>query len=233
MNKEWKFAFEKTIPVLAGYLSIGIAFGLLMQNMGYNVFWALLISLILYAGSMQFVLLQFFTGGASLITVAIMTLLVNSRHLFYGLSFIDTFRSMGKKYLYMVHSLTDETYSLLCSYEPQEGLDTKKVMFLMSIFDHCYWLIGTALGSLAGSLITFDTTGIDFAMTALFVVIAVDQWKAYKKHLPALLGAAVTLVSLTVVGADNMLLPALAVIVGVLLLLRDRLDVKQDAVKEL
>lgn len=97
-----------------------------MQNMGYNVFWALLISLILYAGSMQFVLLQFFTGGASLITVAIMTLLVNSRHLFYGLSFIDTFRSMGKKYLYMVHSLTDETYSLLCSYEPQEGLDTKK-----------------------------------------------------------------------------------------------------------
>ena len=175
MKKEWKFAFEKTIPVLAGYLSIGIAFGLLMQNMGYNVFWALLISLILYAGSMQFVLLQFLTGGTSLITVAIMTLLVNSRHLFYGLSFIDTFRSMGKKYLYMVHSLTDETYSLLCSYEPQEGMDTKKVMFLMSIFDHCYWLIGTALGSLAGSLITFDTTGIDFAMTALFTVIFIGM----------------------------------------------------------
>lgn len=228
MNKEWKFAFEKTIPVLAGYLSIGIAFGLLMQNMGYNVFWAMLISLILYAGSMQFVLLQFLTGGTSLITVAIMTLLVNSRHLFYGLSFIDTFRSMGKKYLYMVHSLTDETYSLLCSYEPQEGLDTKKVMFLMSIFDHCYWLIGTALGSLAGSLITFDTTGIDFAMTALFTVIFIEQWKGEKSHIPALTGIIAGIGCLLVFGPDNFILPTLLISVAVLMALKSRILAKEQ-----
>lgn len=230
MRKVLRIAFVKSVPVMAGYLSIGIAFGLLMQEMGYNVFWALLISLILYAGSMQFVLLQFLSGGASLLTVAVTTLLVNSRHLFYGLSFMDTFRSMGKKYLYMVHSLTDETYSLLCSYQPQEGEDGKQVMFWISLLDHIYWLVGTALGALAGGLIPFDTTGIDFAMTALFVVIFVEQWKGAKSHLPAIAGLVCGVLSLLVFGADHFILPAM--ILGIAVLLGSKKYVLQKETEE-
>ncbi len=230
MRKVLRIAFVKSVPVMAGYLSIGIAFGLLMQEMGYNVFWALLISLILYAGSMQFVLLQFLSGGASLLTVAVTTLLVNSRHLFYGLSFMDTFRSMGKKYLYMVHSLTDETYSLLCSYQPQEGEDGKQVMFWISLLDHIYWLVGTALGALAGGLIPFDTTGIDFAMTALFVVIFVEQWKGAKSHLPAIAGLVCGVLSLLVFGADRFILPAM--ILGIAVLLGSKKYVLQKETEE-
>ena len=230
MRKVLRIAFVKSVPVMAGYLSIGIAFGLLMQEMGYNVFWALLISLILYAGSMQFVLLQFLSGGASLLTVAGTTLLVNSRHLFYGLSFMDTFRSMGKKYLYMVHSLTDETYSLLCSYQPQEGEDGKQVMFWISLLDHIYWLVGTALGALAGGLIPFDTTGIDFAMTALFVVIFVEQWKGAKSHLPAIAGLVCGVLSLLVFGADRFILPAM--ILGIAVLLGSKKYVLQKETEE-
>ena len=230
MRKVLRIAFVKSVPVMAGYLSIGIAFGLLMQEMGYNVFWALLISLILYAGSMQFVLLQFLSGGASLLTVAVTTLLVNSRHLFYGLSFMDTFRSMGKKYLYMVHSLTDETYSLLCSYQPQEGEDGKQVMFWISLLDHIYWLVGTALGALAGGLIPFDTTGIDFAMTALFVVIFVEQWKVAKSHLPAIAGLVCGVLSLLVFGADRFILPAM--ILGIAVLLGSKKYVLQKETEE-
>ena len=230
MRKVLRIAFVKSVPVMAGYLSIGIAFGLLMQEMGYNVFWALLISLILYAGSMQFVLLQFLSGGASLLTVAVTTLLVNSRHLFYGLSFMDTFRSMGKKYLYMVHSLTDETYSLLCSYQPQEGEDGKQVMFWISLLDHIYWLVGTALGALAGGLIPFDTTGIDFAMTALFVVIFVEQWKGAKSHLPAIAGLVCGVLSLLVFGADRFILPAM--ILGIAVLLGSKKYVLQKEIEE-
>ncbi len=230
MRKVLRIAFVKSVPVMAGYLSIGIAFGLLMQEMGYNVFWALLISLVLYAGSMQFVLLQFLSGGASLLTVAVTTLLVNSRHLFYGLSFMDTFRSMGKKYLYMVHSLTDETYSLLCSYQPQEGEDGKQVMFWISLLDHIYWLVGTALGALAGGLIPFDTTGIDFAMTALFVVIFVEQWKGAKSHLPAIAGLVCGVLSLLVFGADRFILPAM--ILGIAVLLGSKKYVLQKETEE-
>ncbi len=230
MRKVLRIAFVKSVPVMAGYLSIGIAFGLLMQEMGYNVFWALLISLILYAGSMQFVLLQFLSGGASLLTVAVTTLLVNSRHLFYGLSFMDTFRSMGKKYLYMVHSLTDETYSLLCSYQPQEGEDGKQAMFWISLLDHIYWLVGTALGALAGGLIPFDTTGIDFAMTALFVVIFVEQWKGAKSHLPAIAGLVCGVLSLLVFGADRFILPAM--ILGIAVLLGSKKYVLQKETEE-
>lgn len=230
MRKVLRIAFVKSVPVMAGYLSIGIAFGLLMQEMGYNVFWALLISLVLYAGSMQFVLLQFLSGGASLLTVAVTTLLVNSRHLFYGLSFMDTFRSMGKKYLYMVHSLTDETYSLLCSYQPQEEEDGKQVMFWISLLDHIYWLVGTALGALAGGLIPFDTTGIDFAMTALFVVIFVEQWKGAKSHLPAIAGLVCGVLSLLVFGADRFILPAM--ILGIAVLLGSKKYVLQKETEE-
>ena len=230
MKETVRFAFLKTIPVMLGYLFLGLAFGLLLQEAGYSFWWALLASTIVYAGSIQFVLVSFLGGGTSLPAVAVMTLLINSRHAFYGLSFVEKFRKM-KTYPYMVFSLTDETYSLLCSLKTPAGVDEKKAMFLISLFDQMYWIAGSVAGAALGQVLPFDMTGIDFAMTALFVVIAVEQWESVKQHLPALLGFGVTLVSLLIVGAENMLPPALVVMVGLLLLLRGRLE-RSDHAKE-
>ena len=214
-----------------GYLAIGMAFGFMLQAIGYNFIWAFFMSLTIYAGSGQYLGVQLLNTHATLGTVALMTLLINFRHLVYGLSMLEKFRGMGPRKFYMIFSLTDETYALLSSVQVPAGVEPRSFYFSIALLDHSYWILGSVIGAVAGALLPIDTTGIDFAMTALFVVIAVDQWKAYKKHLPALLGAVVTLISLTLVGADNMLLTELAVIVGALLLLRDRLDESQETQK--
>ena len=232
-RKTLSAAFPVTVPVLMGYLAIGMAFGFMLQAIGYNYIWAFFMSLTIYAGSGQYLGVQLLNTHATLGTVALMTLLINFRHLVYGLSMLEKFRGMGLRKFYMIFSLTDETYALLSSVQVPAGVEPHSFYFSIALLDHSYWILGSVIGAVAGALLPIDTTGIDFAMTALFVVIAVDQWKAYKKHLPALLGAIVTLVSLTLVGADNMLLPALAVIVVALLLLRGRLDEEpQSTVKE-
>ena len=186
---EFRFALRQTAPVLCGYLFLGLAFGLLLQQAGYGWPWALLISGIVYAGSMQFVLVGLLGGGfASLASVALTTLSVNSRHLFYGLSFLDTFRQMGRAKPYMIFSLSDETYSLQCSVQIPEQLNANRVRLWISALDQGYWVAGSVTGAALGSVLPFDLTGIDFAMTALFVVIFVDQWRAAKSHLPAVAG---------------------------------------------
>ena len=195
-------AFHVTIPVLMGYLAIGMAFGLMMDSAGYNVFWALLMSLIIYAGAGQYM-------GV--------TLLLNFRHMFYGLSMLEKFRGMGLRKLYMIFSLTDETYALLASAKAPEGVREKDYYLAIALMDHSYWVLGTVLGSLLGNALSFDTTGVDFAMTALFIVIAVGQWKGTRNHLPAAIGCLATLASLRLAGEDNMLILALVVIVAALL----------------
>lgn len=209
--REIRFAFTQTIPVLLGYIFLGIAFGLLLQDAGYSFWWAFFCSLFIYAGSMQFVLVTLLTGGVSLIYAAVMTLFINGRHIFYGLSFIEKFRKMGKAYPYMVFSLTDETYSVLCSLKVPEWMNEKRISFLIALFDHSYWIIGSVLGAVIGELITFDTTGIDFSMTALFVVIVLNQWVESREHRPALIGAVIGILCLFLFGADKFLLPALTV----------------------
>jgi 4-azaleucine resistance transporter AzlC len=216
MKKTLQFAFIQTLPVFFGYIFLGIAFGLLLQKAGFNALWALFISTFVYAGSMQFVLISFLSSGISLISVALITLSVNSRHIFYGLSFIEKFKSMGKAYPYMIFSLTDETYSLLCGTTIPAHLDVKKVRFSIALLDQVYWILGSVLGALLGELILFNTTGIDFAMTALFVVIFVEQWLAAKSHFAALLGLSCGVLSLIVFGPSNFILPALIVTVSVL-----------------
>lgn len=196
--------------MLCGYLFLGIAFGLLLQRAGYGWPWALCISLFVYSGALQFVLVGFLSGGASLLSVAVMALSLGSRHIFYGLSFLDKFREMGKKGLYMVFSLTDETYSLLCGTRSFDA-DEKKLYFWMSLLNQLYWLAGSVLGAVAGGLLPLDLTGIDFAMTALFVVIFVEQWKSFSSHLPAVVGAVCGVASLLVFGAEGFVLPALAI----------------------
>lgn len=217
MKKEMLFAVKQTIPVFLGYIFLGIAFGLLLQNAGYGPVWALASSVFIYAGSMQFVMITMLTSGATLLFVAVMTLFINGRHIFYGLSFIETFRKMGKLAPYMIFSLTDETYSVLLSAKIPDEMNEKRTMFMMSLFDHIYWITGSVLGGLIGELITFDTTGIDFSMTALFVVIVVNQWLENKNHIPAIIGLFVSVICLVLLGPDKFLLPALCIIAAILL----------------
>ena len=217
-------AFPVTVPVLMGYLAIGMAFGLMLQSAGYGVVWAFFMSLTIYAGSGQYLGVSLLATGASLPQVAFLTLMINFRHLVYGLSMLEKFRGMGARKLYMMFSLTDETYALLSSARPPEGVEEHDFYFCVALLDHSYWILGSVIGSLAGAALGFDTTGVDFAMTALFLVIAVGQWKAAGSHLPALMGAAATLASLMLVGEEDMLLPALGIIVLVLTLMRPRLE---------
>ena len=224
-------AFPVTVPVLMGYLAIGMAFGFMLQAIGYNFIWAFFMSLTIYAGSGQYLGVSLLSSAASLGTVALMTLLINFRHLVYGLSMLEKFRGMGWRKFYMIFSLTYETYALLSSAQAPVGVDPKKFYFAIALLDQSYWIIGSVIGAVAGEILPISTEGIDFAMTALFVVIAVDQWKAYRKHLPALIGGAVTIVCLLILGQifgqQQMLIVSLAVIVALMLALRDRLEEKE------
>ncbi len=235
MKKELPFAVRQTIPVLCGYLFLGIAFGLLLQKAGFSSVWAFVISLIVYAGSMQFVLVGFLAAGTPIVTVALMTLIVNSRHLFYGLTFIRKFKEMGKQYFYMIFSLTDETYSVLCSVKVPEALDEKRVMFLIAVLNQSYWITGSVLGALIGENIKFPSQGIEFAMTALFIVIYLEQWKESKSHIPAITGIIVSLLLLILTGPSVFLLPSLFVISLFLIISRKKIEeneVKTEIDKE-
>lgn len=226
--KTLRYAFIRTLPVLCGYIFLGIAFGLLLQEGGYDLRWALLISTCVYAGSMQFVMLGFLGTDMSLLSVALMTLSVNCRHIFYGLSMLSTYKGMGRVFPYMVFSLTDETYSLQISPEPIPAeCDEKRARFIISLLDQIYWVLGSVIGTALGQIIPFDMTGVDFAMTALFVVIFVDQWRGAKTHLPALVGAACAIVSLLIFGANSFLLPALCTSCLLLLVLQTPITQKE------
>lgn len=220
-----QYAFKQSVPVMLGYLFLGIAFGLMLQNAGYHFLWAFAISVCVYAGSMQFIMVTLLSGGASLVYTAIMTLFINGRHIFYGFSFIERYRRMGKAYPYMVFSLTDETYSLLCRTKISMELDEKKVTFWISLLNQCYWIAGSVIGGLAGQLITFDSTGIDFSMTALFVAITVEQWQENKNHIPAVSGFIASMLFLILLGADRFILPSLTLSVILLLITRKRMEV--------
>lgn len=228
-NNEFKFAFMQTIPVMLGYLCLGVAFGLMLQNAGYHFIWAFICSLCIYAGSMQFVLVTLLTGGVSLIYAAVMTLFINGRQIFYGLSLIDKFKSMGRVYPYMIFSLTDETYSLLCSVKIPDDLNERKTFFLISLFNHLYWIVGSVIGAVAGQLISFDTTGVDFSMTALFIVIVLDQWRESESHISALAGFVIGTIFLLILGPDKFLVPSLAVVSAFLIFMRGKMGEKEAA----
>lgn len=217
-------AFPHTVPVLMGYLAIGIVFGWMLASIGYNALWAFLMSLTIYAGSGQYLGVELLATMAPLADVAFLTLILNFRHLVYGLSLLEKFRGMGWRKPYMMLALTDETYALLANLSAPDGVDEKQFYFSIALLDHIYWIAGSVIGAIAGSLIKINTQGIDFAMTALFLVIAVEQWESYPSHIPAVLGAGGTLAALVLLGPDNMLIPALCVIVAGLLLLRGRLE---------
>jgi len=197
---------------MAGYMVLGFGFGIIAQKSGYGIVWVLAMSGLIYAGSMQYVAISLLTGGASLLTAAVTTLMVNARHLFYGISMVEPYDKVGKGKAYRIFALTDETYSLVCTAEGPDGTDFRQYSFFVSLLDHVYWVTGSALGAVAGSLITFNTAGVDFAMTALFITVFVEQWKSSNNHLPALIGLAASIVCLVLFGSENFLIPAMAVI---------------------
>ena len=212
MKRLIKRSFLDTLPVMAGYMVLGFGFGLVSTEKGYGILWAIAMSTFIYAGSMQYVALDLLSGGATLITAAITTLMVNARHLFYGITMVEHYKGMGKRKPYLIFSLTDETYSLLCSGKAPDGLFFRGYALTVSVFNQCYWVLGSLLGALVGSASAFNTKGVDFAMTALFITVFVEQWKSTKKHLPAIVGVASSVICLLVFGAKDFLIPSMILI---------------------
>ena len=207
MRKENVRAFTLTIPVMCGYLFLGTAFGATLAQAGFGPVWALMMSGLVYAGSLQFVMVPLMAAGAGLATVALTALMVNARHLFYGVSYIDRFRLMGALRPYMIFSLTDETYSVFCSLP---GEESDGVMLRVALYDQLYWVTGSVVGALLARQLPFDLMGIDFSMTALFIVICLERALNKADRLPVAVGGACAIVCLLLLGPDTFLAPALA-----------------------
>ena len=223
-TRAMKAAFPRTLPVMAGYLVLGFGFGVLLTSRGYAFYWSLLMSVFIYAGSMQYVAIGLLTSGATLLSAALMTLMINARHLFYGISMLEAYRDTGRKKPYLIFALTDETYSLVCRAQVPEGVDKGWYYFFISALNQCYWVLGSLLGSLTGELLSFDARGIEFSMIALFVVIFTQQWLDARDKRPAVIGLACALLSLLVFGRDQFLLPAMGLIILCLSVFRAQLD---------
>lgn len=206
-------AFPHTIPVLTGYLVLGAAYGILMDSKGFGLFWILLASIFVYAGSMQFVAVTLLTAGFDPIGAFLMTLAVNARHIFYGISMLKQYRGLGNIKPYLIFSLTDETFSIVCSAKVPENIDRKWFYFFVSLLDHSYWITGSLIGGVLGSMLNFNTMGIDFVLTALFVVIMINQWQSTKNHIPAMIGVVSAIVCRLLFGADSFIIPTMILII--------------------
>ena len=214
-SKLFRRAFLDTVPVMTGYLFLGFGFGILAQQNGLSLWWALAMSVFIYAGSMQFVAVTMLSGSTGLLAAALTTLAVNARHLFYGISMIDRYKGTGKKKPYLIFALTDETYSLVSQKEP--GQDGGEYYFLVSALDQLYWVLGTLLGAAAGQWIPLNYEGIDFVLTALFVTIFVEQWLSTKNHLPACIGLGASILCRVIFGSGAFLIPSMGLIALLLL----------------
>lgn len=212
-----KTAFVKSIPIFCSYVFVSMAYGMMMASAGFPWYDSLLVSLTVYTGAFQFVLITFLSSGASLITIALTALLMNSRQSFYSITFLKEFKQMGRRRLYMIHTMTDETYAVNCTLDlpKKEKEDT---MFLVALFSRCYWIVGSVLGDILGQIIPFDLTGLDFCMTALFLIIFIDQWEKAEKHTLALTGLGIGVICLLIFGENRFMLPALLIVSALLLL---------------
>lgn len=225
--REWlaalRAALPATIPVMTGYICLSIAYGILMAANGYGLLWSTLMSLLVFAGSMQYAAIELLVSVFNPLQGFLLAFMVNARHIFYGLAVLEKYKGMGKLRAYLIYTLTDETFSLVSTLEPPEGVDRKHFYVCLSLLNHMFWVSGTVLGSLAGGLITFDTTGMDFALTALFVVLFLEQWKKRENRAAGVIGIVCAAVSLALFGADHLVIPAMILIMAVLLGGRKRL----------
>lgn len=212
-----KVAFFKSLPIMCSYLFVSLAYGMMMAEAGYPWFLSLFVSMTVYTGAFQFVLITFFHTGASLLTVALTALFMNSRQVFYSLTFVNEFKKMKKRLPYMIHTMTDETYAVNCTLDLPEK-EKENVMFQVALLSRFSWMIGAVFGGILGQVIPFDLDGIDFCMTALFVILFIDQWEKANSHKPTLLGMGIGLLCLFLFGQKNFMFPALLLTSGILLL---------------
>ena len=224
IKRTFKRAFKDSLPVLAGYLALGIGFGVLLQSKGYSFWWAILMSVTIFTGSGQYAGVDFLANSASIVTTAIMTFIINARHFFYGFSLLDKYKGAGVFKPYLIFGLTDETYSIVCSAKLDDTIDHKKYYLFLTALDHCYWITGCTLGAVLGEILPFSNEGIGYSMTALFIVIMVEQWLTSKEHLPVILGVSTTIVCLVIFGADLFIIPAMVLIAFELVIFRKKLD---------
>lgn len=231
-TKELGYAFPKTVPVLAGYLVLGAAYGMLMAGNGYGPFWSVLISVVVYAGSLQYLGVSLLVSGVNPLYGFVLSFMLNARHLFYGISMLDKYKNVKKFKPYLIFALTDETFSVLCGEVTPSELDRDQVYFWIAFLDHCYWVLGTWLGVMLGNALTFNTAGMDFALTALFVVIFVGQWSEKSGRKPAILGVGAAVLCLLLFGEDQFIIPAMAVMLAVLFFVYNNRKVLESKEKE-
>lgn len=230
MNKKaLKYAVKTCMPVILGYLPAGFAFGLMMSSIGQDVFTSFIMSVTMYAGAGQYVAVDFIKNNATYMTIIITTFLVNSKHLFYGLSLIDKYKGLGVRKLYLMFALTDETYALLTSTEFPKDVSKNTYMLLVALINQLSWITGCTLGALFGKAVKFDTQGLDFAMTALFIVIVTEQWQSFKTKLPFFIGGLSVLAAMFVIGKSYMLLGGAILSVIMLLIFRGRIEKNDNA----
>ena len=222
-----KAAFPHTIPIMAGFLFLGMTYGIIMNTSGFSFIYPMLMSMTIFAGSMEFVTVNLLLGAFNPIQALTLALMVNARHLFYGIAMLDKYKGLGWKKIYLIFGLCDESFSINCSAEPPEGVDKGWFMFFVTLLNQLYWVTGSTLGGIFGSLISFSTKGLDFVMVAMFVVIFLEQWLKEKSHLSSIM--ALSIISLLIFGQDNFLIPAMLAILGVLTLLRSPIERGENA----
>ena len=230
-KKAFLAALPYTSPVFLGYLFLGIAFGVSLVSKGYSFYLAIFMSVVIYAGSGQFLAIGLLCEGASIVSSAFLTFMINIRHIFYGLSMFDKFENMGIKKPYMIFSLTDETYSLLCRTNAPKDVNKSWFYFFIALLDHSYWILGSTIGAVAGTMLKFNSKGIDFAMTSLFIVIFVEQWETMKKHKPHMIGLIVSTGALILFGKDNFIVISMLFMLLLLVLFRKRIERDYEAVR--
>lgn len=229
-KKALKCAFPHTLPILAGFLFLGITYGIYMNVSGFSFWYPMLMSMTIFAGSMEFVAVNLLLGAFDPLQALAMTLMINARHLFYGISMLDKYRGTGWKKWYLIFGMCDESFSVNCTAQVPEDVDRGWFMFFVTLLNQLYWVTGATLGGIFGSFLHFNTEGLDFVMTAMFVVIFLNQWLKEKNHASSLLGLGLSLLCLIAFGADNFILPAMAAILAALTLLRRPLEKGDRAV---
>ena len=232
-NKIWiafRSAFPYTVPIMTGFIFLGIAYGIFMNSMGFGAMYPILMSLFIFAGSMEFVAVNLLLVSFNPLNALFLTLMVNARHLFYGISMLDTYKGIGKKKVYMIYGLCDESFVINNTVDVPKNVDKGWFMFFVTLLNHSYWVIGSAIGGIFGAYVTFNTEGLEFVMTALFVVIFIEQWMKEKKHHSALAGLGLSTVCLLIFGGNNFIIPAMLMILGTLTLLRKSMKVEATTV---
>lgn len=223
-TKALKVAFPHTIPIMTGFLFLGASYGIYMNVSGFEFWYPMITSMLIFAGSVEFVTVNLLLGAFNPLQAFLLALMINARHIFYGISMLDKYRGTGLKKFYLIYGMCDESFSVNYTAEIPEDVDKGWFMFFVNLLNQIYWVAGATIGGILGGVIAFNTNGIEFVMTAMFVVIFLEQWLKEKNHIPSILGLVISVVCLILFGADRFMIPSMAAMLIMLTLLRKVLD---------